>query len=63
MANQLFETYKNTSVPHGKHMFQTSYDMLMAKMCAYPSSKYALPHWKYVLSCCAQCPRIDLPSP
>ena len=25
--------------------------------------KYALPHWKCVLRCCAQCPRIDLPSP
>ena len=22
-----------------------------------------LPHWKCVLTCCAQCPRIDLPSP
>ena len=31
-------------------------------MCAYPTSKYALPHWKCVLSCCAQCPRVDLPT-
>ena len=31
-------------------------------MCAYPSSKYVLPYWKYVLSYCAYCPRIYLPS-
>ena len=37
MANPLFETYKNNFMPHGKHMFHTSYDMEMATMCAYTS--------------------------
>ena len=32
MANRLFEKYKNTFMPHGKHMFQTASDMAMAKM-------------------------------
>ena len=27
-------------MPHGKNMFKIEYDMDMAKMCAYPSSKY-----------------------
>ena len=43
-------------------MFKTSYGMAMAKMCEYSSSKYALPHWKCVMRCCTQFPRIDLPS-
>ena len=62
MTNILFETYKNTVMTHDKHIFQTAYDMAMATMCAYPSSKYALSHWKRVLHCCTQCPRIDPPS-
>ena len=55
MANRLFETYTNTFMPHGKHMCKTSSDMDMATMCTYPSSKYALPHYKCVLSDFAQC--------
>ena len=51
-----------TLVPHGKHMFWTEYDMAMEIMCAYPSPKYALPHWKCVLRYYAQFPRIDIPS-
>ena len=35
----------------------------MVKMCAYSSSKYALPYWKLLLRCCAQFPRIYLPIP
>ena len=34
IANNLFETYKNSVMPHEKHMFQTTYDMEMEKMCA-----------------------------
>ena len=48
---------------HGKHMFQIDFDIAMEKMCAYPSSKYALPHFKYILRCYAQCPQIDLTIP
>ena len=50
-------------MPHGKHMFQISSDMAMETMCAYPSSNFAFPHWKYVFHCCAQFTQIDLPSP
>ena len=50
-------------MPNGKHIFKTASDMDIEKMCAYLSSKYALPHWKCVMSCCAQYPSIDIPSP
>ena len=63
MANRLFETYKNSIMPHVKHMFQTASDMYMEKMCAYPSSNYVLPHFKCVLHCFVQFPWVDLPSP
>ena len=63
MVNRLFETYKNSVMPYGNHMFHTESDIAMATMCEYPSSKYELPHWKCVLSCCALCPRVDLTSP
>ena len=32
-------------------------------MCAYPSSKYALPHWKCVFNGCAKCSSSYLPIP
>ena len=63
MINSLFETYKNYVISHGKHMFQSEYDMVMATMCAYQSHNYALQHWKCMLHFCLQCPWIDIPSP
>ena len=35
--------------------------MVISTMCAYPPSQDALPHWKCVLCCCYNCPRIDIP--
>ena len=63
MTNYVFDTYKNSVMPHGKHMLKTAYGMDVATMCAYKSSKYALPHWRCVLRCCAKFQIIDLPSP
>ena len=50
-------------MPHGNHMSQTAFDMAKEKMCAYPSLKDAIPHWKCDLHCCVQCPWIDLHIP
>ena len=47
---------------HGKHLFKTRIDTSIATMCEHPSKMYMLPHWKCMLYCCLQCPRIDLPS-
>ena len=29
-------------------------------MCAYPHSYHALPHWKFVMQCCAKCPSVNI---
>ena len=58
--NHIYETYKNTMIPHGHHIYAKSSDMANTTMCAYPHSDHALPHWKCVLGCCADCPCINL---
>ena len=51
---------KKSVMPHGPHIYQTAYDMAMAKMSAYPSSQHALSHCKSSLNCCANFPHINL---
>ena len=46
---------------HGRHIYSKAYDMANATMCTYPHYDHALPHWKIVLQCCADCPCINLP--
>ena len=48
-APNIYETYKNTVVPHGRHIYAKSSDVANAKMCTYPQSGHALPHLKCVL--------------
>ena len=48
-------------MPHGRHVYAKSYDMAKATMCAYPYSDHALPHWKCVLQCCANCTSVNIP--
>ena len=59
-ANRLFVTYKNSMMPHRRHIYATSDDMAMATICAYPQSQHAWPHWKCVLCCCSNFPHIDV---
>ena len=59
--HNIYETYKNTVMPHGNHIYAKSSDMEKDKMFTYTQSDDALPHWKYVLRCCADCPCINLP--
>ena len=59
--NRLFDTYKNSVMPHGSHIYATAAGMAMATMCAYPPPQHALTHWKCVLHCCCNFPCIDLP--
>ena len=56
----IYETYKNTFIPHGRHIYTKAYDTEKATMCSYSQSDYLLPHWKFVLRCCAKCPIINL---
>ena len=48
-------------MPHGRHIYAKVYDMANTIMCAYPHYDNALPHWKFVLRCCAKWPCINLP--
>ena len=48
-------------MPHGRHIYSNASDMAQATMCTYPESDHALPHWKCVLRCCANCLCINLP--
>ena len=47
-------------MPHGHHMYAKESDMEKATIFTYPHSDHALPHWKCVLRCCADCPYINL---
>ena len=49
-------------MPHGSHIYAKSSDMENDKMCTYPQSEHALPHWKCVLRCCADCQFINIPN-
>ena len=46
---------------HGRHIYAKSYGTAKAKKCAYEQSDHELPHWKFVLRCCARFPGINLP--
>ena len=59
--HHIYETYKNTVMPHGRHIYTKASDMANVTMCAYPHSDHALPHWKCVLWCCDDFPCINLP--
>ena len=48
-------------MPHGCHIYSKSSDIANARMCAYPQSDHAIPHWKCVLLWCASVTCIYLP--
>ena len=50
-------------MPHGKNVFKTASNIAKATICAYPSSKYALPNCECALHCFTLYLFIDLPIP
>ena len=48
-------------MPHGRHIYDKSYNMENSTMCAYPQSDHSLTHWKRFMRCCAKCPSFNLP--
>ena len=60
-SHHVYETYKNTVMTHGRHIYDKASDMAQVTMCAYPQSDHALPHWKYVFRCCADFPCVNIP--
>ena len=59
--HSIYETYKNTVIPHGRHIDAKASDTENATMCTYPQYDHSLPNWKCILWCCAECPCINLP--
>ena len=47
-------------MPHGRNIYAKSSDIANAKMCTYPQSDRALPHWKCVFRCGVDCPCINI---
>ena len=60
-VHQIYKPYKNTWMPHCRHIYAKTSDMEKATVCTYPQSDHTLPHWKYVFRFCAKCPCINLP--
>ena len=56
----MYKTYKNTVMPHGRHIYAKEYDMEKATMCAYHQYYHAIPHWKCVLRFYDDCPCINI---
>ena len=53
-VNHIYETYKNTVIPHEHHIHAKVSDMEKATMCAYPQYSHTLPqinvYYDYVLN-------------
>ena len=47
---------------HGRHIYAKAYDMENSTLCTYLHYSHALPYWKFVLWCCAECPYINIPN-
>ena len=60
-SHHIYETYKNTVMPHERHIYSKACDMEKAIMCKNSQSDYALPNWKCVLWYCSKFPCINLP--
>ena len=48
-VNIIYETYKNTVMSHGRHIYAKASDMENTRMCAYPNSDHSLSQRKFVL--------------
>ena len=59
-AHHKYETYKITGMPHGRHIYAKASNMENDTICTYPQSTHALPHWKFILWCCAKCTFIKI---
>ena len=59
--HQIYETYKNTVMPHGHIIYAKASDTTKAKICIYPHSDHSFPHWNFVLRCCSYFLCINIP--
>ena len=47
-------------MPDVRHIYAKVSDMAKEKMCPYTQPDHALPHWKFVFTCCAKCTCVNL---
>ena len=59
-SHHIYETYKNTVMPHGRHIYAKEYDIAQATMCAYTQYDHAPPHWKFLLWCCTESVHVSI---
>ena len=59
-SHHIYEKYKNTVIPHGRHIYVKAYDTAKATMRTYTQSNNALPHRKCVFQCCSDFPCINI---
>ena len=57
----IYMKYKNTVMPHGRHIYAKESDIANDTMCTYPQYDHALLHWNCVLRCYAEFTHINLP--
>ena len=48
-AKCIYKAYKNTVMPHERHIYAKTYDIAKARMCANSHADHTLPNWKCVL--------------
>ena len=59
-SSHIFETYNSYVQPPGCHIYNTTSDIAMEKVCPCTSKYHRRPHWKCMLNCCDKCPSIIL---
>ena len=47
---------------HDTYVYKTESEVSMEIMCSFPSGRYDLTHWKYVIQLCTNCPSLEIPS-
>ena len=58
IASSIYETYKNSVMQHGHHIYKTAAYIAISEMCDFPYNQHALLDWKCVLQYFSTCPSI-----
>ena len=52
LASHIYDSYKNSVISHGCHIYIPSEEMAIAILCCLPSDKHGMSKSKYLLCCC-----------
>ena len=59
---QCYESYHDQIMIEGEHKYPKVRQAAYSMMCQCPNTEDNLPHWKYVLGCCNECPGLVNPA-